>query len=245
MNGPEGSANSKALKVVLIVLAVLAGTALICCTGAYFGGMRVVDEVQQAIGPTVKGSGVAAIQERLVGPFHAIRVEGIIDVEVTIGGETSVTLQADDNVLPLLSTEVVEGTLIFSSRQNYDAENDVRARVVVPSLTAVTVEGIGDIEVRGLDETEFKVAVHGVGGATVHGRADTVDVEVHGLGDAKLSRLEARVVRAQVFGIGDAEVFASESLDASVEGMGDVIYHGQPVDVRTRIDGMGDVIPAK
>jgi hypothetical protein len=241
MNETEGS---KVLKVLLIVLVVLLGTTALCCTGMWFAGVRVADEVQQAMGPVVKGSGVAAVQERLVDGFQAVRAEGLIDVDVQIGEPTSVTLQADDNILPLLTSEVVNGTLVLSSRSNYEAETDVRATIRVGSLQALTIEGIGDVTVRGLDEPSFQLTIAGSGNAACHGRVDTLEVEITGMGDAQLAGLEARAVRARVVGMGDAEVHASESLEAAVTGMGDVIYHGKPGDVRTQVDGMGSVLPA-
>ena len=241
MSDSEGS---KVLKVVVIVALVLLGTTAICCTGMWFVGKRVADEVQQAVGPVTQGSGVAAVQERLVDGFVGIRAEGLIDIDVEIGEPTSLTLQADDNILPLLTTDVVDGVLVLSSRGAYDAETDVRATIRVPSLQSVVLEGLGDIVVRGLDEPSFKVAITGSGSATCHGRVGTLDVEIQGLGDAHLARLEARTVRAAVLGMGDAEVFASESLEATVQGMGDVVYHGQPADVRSQVDGMGSVVPA-
>lgn len=239
------SDGSKVLRVVLIVLAVVAGTSVLCCGGLYLAGVRVAEEVEKAIGPIVEGSGIAARQERLVEGFDAIRVDGVIDVDVKIGEPTVVVLQADDNLLPVLTTEVVEGTLVFSARQAYDAKTDVRAVVTLPALRSLTVEGVGDVTVRGLDEKAFSVTVRGVGSATVHGRTDALDVRVEGVGSAHLAELEARTVRAKVLGVGDAEVHAIESLDADVEGMGDVVYHGSPGDVRRRVQGMGDVIPAE
>jgi len=239
------SDGSKVLRVVLIVLAVVAGTSLLCCGGLWMAGVRVAEEVEKAIGPMVEGSGVAARQERLVEEFDALRVEGVIDVDVTIGEPAGVVLQADDNVLPVLTTEVVDGTLVFSSRQGYVARTDVRALVTVPSLRSVTVEGTGDVTVRGLDEKAFSVRVHGVGGATVDGRTDALDVEVTDVGSAHLERLEARTVRARVTGVGDAEVLATESLEAEVKGTGDVVYHGSPPDVRRQVEGTGDVLPAE
>ncbi len=237
--------DSKVLRIVLIVFAVLAGTAAVCCTGLWFAGERVAEEVKQAVGPVTAGSGVAAVQERLVDDFQAIRAEGLIDIDVTIGETTSVTLQADDNVLPLLTTEVVGGTLVFASRGAYSAETAVRATVVVPVLTGVTAEGLGDIVVRGIDEPSFDVVVSGLGSVSVEGATDALEVEVQGNGDAHLARLVARTVRVRVLGIGDAEVHATESLDATVRGMGDVVYSGDPAEVSQDVEGMGTVRPAE
>ena len=85
----------------------------------------------------------------------------------------------------------------------------------------------------------------GVGSVTASGSVDTLDVEVRGVGDAHLDRLVARTVTARVLGVGDAEVHATESLSAVVQGMGDVVYSGGPEDVRSEIDGMGSVVPAE
>ena len=47
----------------------------------------------------------------------------------------------------------------------------------------------------------------------------------------------------KVYGSGDATVRASEQLDASVTGSGDVHYSGNPPKVRKNVTGSGGIAP--
>src|SRR5712691_5835883 len=58
-----------------------------------------------------RGSGVVSTERRSVPAFSAIQVENGIQVVATVGEPTSVSVSADDNLLPLVRTGVVDGTL--------------------------------------------------------------------------------------------------------------------------------------
>src|SRR5262245_36154117 len=63
---------------------------------------------------TVKGSGVVATEVRPVEPFTAISLLGPGHVVIERTGTESVTVMADDNLLPLIKSEVRGGTLFLS-----------------------------------------------------------------------------------------------------------------------------------
>jgi hypothetical protein len=247
MDGELGQAGdgNKALKVAGIVLASFFVLGLVCCGGAWFLTERLVKEIGEVAGATVQGSGVPAVQERLVRDFTGIETDGLIDVDVSIGEDWSVMVRADDNVLALISTEVRGDTLVFSSRGSFNAETDIHATVVMPDLDHVTASGLGSVKVEGLRGTTFTVEIHGSGDVIADGEVDAVDVTISGMGDAEFFGLVAKTVKADISGMGDAEVHATDSLDARVMGMGDVTYRGNPPTVVKEIDGMGDVEPAK
>ena len=60
---------------------------------------------------------------------------------------------------------------------------------------------------------------------------------------ADLFDLVAKNVEVSINGNGDAEIHATESVKAEVNGMGDVTYRGNPPTVEKQINGLGDVEP--
>ena len=62
-----------------------------------------------------------------------------------------------------------------------------------------------------------------------------------GSGDLRLFDLRAREVHVSIAGSGDAKVNASERLDATVAGSGDVRYRGNPKEVAQSVNGSGSV----
>ena len=73
-------------------------------------------------GPSVAGSGAVTTDTRTVSAFERVDVGGEYDVVIRVGTTRSVVIEGDDNLLPLIRTEVREGTL------HIDSEKDLRPR---------------------------------------------------------------------------------------------------------------------
>ena len=54
----------------------------------------------------ISGSGKRELQKRTVAPFTSISTEGAFTIEVTCQKDVSLEVEGDDNVLPLITTEV-------------------------------------------------------------------------------------------------------------------------------------------
>jgi hypothetical protein len=193
----------------------------------------------------VKGSGVSATQNRTVDDFHAISVSGTADVKVAVGGEKSVVVTVDDNLIEMVKTEVNNGELKVYTDGNYSTSIGLDIVVTVPMLDRVTVSGVGDLTASDVSGSNLKVKVSGVGEAKITGEVDELDVSVSGTGDAELKDLIAKKVKVSVSGVGGAEVFASESVDASASGTGDVKIFGNPSEVTKSASGIADIELAK
>src|SRR6476469_1809892 len=63
----------------------------------------------------VQGSGTAATEQRTVSPFSQVRVSGVIELKASIGQPQSVSVSGDDNVVPLIRTDVHDGKLLISA----------------------------------------------------------------------------------------------------------------------------------
>src|SRR5262249_54487003 len=64
--------------------------------------------------PTRIGSGLLVSQDRPIGEIDQIVLQGAIDIEATIGAEPQFTIEADDNLLDIVSTEVQGKKLVVS-----------------------------------------------------------------------------------------------------------------------------------
>ena len=113
--------------------------------------------------------------------------------------------------------------------------------ITVPSVDALTLGGSGSIVAGGLDARSLTVLLSGSGTVGARGKAQRLDVTLSGAGEADLSQLVARHVKATVSGAGQIVVHATGSLDASVPGTGEILYAGDPVDVTRSITGTGSI----
>ena len=97
---------------------------------------------------TLTGSGISTSQERITGSFTVIENNGPFRVLVQQGGQTALTITGEDNILPEISTEVRNGRLYLSYRnENLRANHqEVVISLVVPRLTALVQQGCGSIE---------------------------------------------------------------------------------------------------
>ena len=191
-------------------------------------------------GSTVKGSGVKSSETREVGAFRAVELSGSPNVEITIGDKPEVVVEADDNVVPIILTEVSNGTLRIYNKAGFNTSIGVNVRIVTPTLESVTISGSGDIHIAKLKEKSFAATISGSGSVKAEGEADSVQAKVTGSGGIDLTKVAAKKATAVVSGSGGIKVNASEDLSANITGSGDIRYNGRPR-LDSRVTGSGRV----
>jgi len=208
----------------------------------------------------VRGDGSVAVRKRDLPAFHAVRVEGSLDVTVKVGPPRSVTVEIDENLQALLSTRVRDDTLVISTEGSIRPSGRAGVEVTVPELRRLQLVGSGDVaveggagaldlEVRGSGDLRWQgevstlqAAVGGSGNAHLQGHAALLRAEVKGSGDIDASRLEAVDVEARVKGSGDIELkVAGGKLSAEVDGSGDIRWRGTAASERVAVHGSGGV----
>jgi hypothetical protein len=204
---------------LLVLLAVSA------CDGDVFG---------------VRGSGNVITESRDVNGFSEIAVFGSGTVRVDVNGTESLTVEAEDNIMPLLKTEVRNGRLELSIESNVSPTTDVTYTVTAVALDGVTIAGSGDVTATGIAADLFDVEISGSGRVEPTGTAATLIVEISGSGRYLGEGLKASVGTVRVSGSGEAVVNVTDDLDVDVSGSGGVQYIGEPT-VTESISGSGDV----
>jgi predicted small secreted protein len=214
---------------------------------------------------TMTGSGNVIRETRDVSDFQKVSISGGGDLILEQGGNESVEIEAEDNIIEYIETEVHNGTLyigfsedrpvFFSTTRSIryyvtmkDIEGikvsgggDVEAKEIESKELDLEISGGGDIEIRDLSAERVNIVVSGGGDIEIAGKVPVQYVEVSGGGDLDTSDLESEVVKLHVSGGGEAFVWATEELDIDVSGGGDVRYYGHPR-LTESISGGGDVI---
>jgi hypothetical protein len=218
----------RALVVVLLAAVIVVTGMLTGCNGI---GAHVV-----------RGSGSIATERRDVSGFTEVRVNGMGDVTLEQTGTDSLSVEADDNLLPLLETTVRDGVLRLGTKDNVNIQPSraIRYHVTVRKLTGFGISGSGSVNATGIDTDRLDGAISGSGSATLTGRADAVDLSISGSGSYDASNLQSRTAKVSISGSGDAVVNATDKVDASVSGSGSVHYLGSP-SVSTHVSGSGTV----
>jgi hypothetical protein len=132
------------------------------------------------------GSGTARTEQRTVGGFDSIRVAAAVVATVSIGSPASVTVTADDNLLDNVTTRVVGSRLEIGATGSFQARTQVRATVVVPTISALEATSAGRIDVADLELDALRVAADSAGRVNVAGRVATLDAHAGSAGELEL-----------------------------------------------------------
>ena len=226
--------------VIIAAAAVLTSTVLIVPTSG-LAAQSYTTVTHNGL-PIVEGSGRVVRQDRQVADFRRVEAVGSENIEVRLGMHPSLAIAADDNILPLITTEVRDGTLKIATRGSFRTRSPIRVWLTTPDLEAMTTSGSGDVLIRDVNNSRLKLTINGSGDMRATGRTGQLDVNVHGSGSAKLSTLVATDVQASVFGSGDTVVRPVRDLNARVFGSGTIRYAGRPQNVHQQSFGSGRII---
>jgi hypothetical protein len=192
-------------------------------------------------GPRVEGSGVMKTEVRRVEPFTSIVLtdvdSSLLVIEQT--GEESLTITAEDNLLPMFISEVRDGVLYltFKKGNSFHGKRPTY-KVTVKDLRRINVQGGAAIEASKLESKELSILVEGAAGGNLSGRVDDLTIEIKGAGQISAGTLRAKRAKVTVQGAGQVTVNASDELDAEVSGAGIIWYVGEPK-LKSNVSGLG------
>lgn len=209
---------------------------------------------------TVRGSGEVITEERQVAEFKTIKLKGIGRVVLSQGRQHSVTILTDDNILPLIETDVQNDELIISE-QNYNLRpTTLEFNITVANLKGIAISGSGEVigknrfvcddfyaDISGsgdialeLEVTDLETKISGSGSMNLSGKANRHDAKISGSGKINAFDMLTRNVSLKVSGAGDCKINATETLYARISGSGDVFYKGHPR-ITSKISGSGSL----
>ena len=192
--------------------------------------------------PAVHGSGVSKTEAREIEPCSKVKFVGGGKVEITVGEGPSLQITGDDNLLPLILTEVRGTTLLVKPKQKIKPKAGLVVEVTLPEIRSVELEGAAVIDVQGVDSEEMALAVTGAGAVTASGQTKKLRIVLTGATAAQAGELMADDVSVTIAGAGTASVHANTKLTVAIAGAGSVRYSGDPK-VTQEISGAGTVAP--
>jgi hypothetical protein len=192
-------------------------------------------------GDRVEGSGSRKTERREVAGFDRLLIEGAFRVEMVSGQAPSLEVEADDNLLPLILAEVEGGRLRVHSERGMSTKQMPRLRITVPDVREIELPGASEFSLTGVRNESLKISVPGASKFRAEGETGRLEVALSGAGLVDAEGLRAREVKASCSGAGSISVYASESLDASVSGVGSINYAGDPANVSRNVSGLGRI----
>lgn len=207
-------------------------------------------------------AGKTITELRTVPAYQSVYVEGSIDVFITHDTSYDVKVEAGENLMDYIETDVVNQELIIrQSNSNVVNTKAIKVYLNADNLTRIETHGSGNLNTDKLTTSTFELHKEGSGNADVHINADTVITVTSGSGNCEYlgnvtyhqysvdgsGNLSARYLYTvysdiSIEGSGNATVYVTNNLDALIEGSGNIYYYGNPSNVNYQINGSGQLI---
>ena len=149
-------------------------------------------------------------------------------------------IEADDNLLPLITTEVSNNVLHIKSNRSFSVNDPIKVTISLPNLESVSVNGAGKFDISGLNNEKFEIDANGATTIRVAGETKLLDIDSNGAGKIDAHRLRATRGVVEAKGVARVDVNVTEQLEVTVSGPSHVTYEGDPV-VNKTVNGPGSV----
>lgn len=216
----------------------------------------------QGSGNMIYGSGKITSENREVSGFSQVEFSGSGEAQITQGDRESLIIEADDNIMPYLTSQVVNGTLKLGLKPgtSISTSRGIHYTLTVKSLNQIVTSGSlnvstgalnadslafhtsgsGNVSAASAQAKTITVSTSGSGNVEVKGgKADTISASLSGSGNLNAPALESQSAHITTSGSGKATVWVKSLLDGSTSGSGDINYYGSPASFNVRTSGSG------
>jgi biopolymer transport protein ExbD len=190
----------------------------------------------------IRGDGSIKTETRDVAAFEAISCDGGYEVQIDCQEKQSLSIETDENLLPLIKTEVHNKTLHVYTKGMLFPSNRIRIAVTVPNLTEFTTNGSTDSDINKVNNDALEVNIHGSGKMYLNGKSGTVKFSTSGSSKIDATSLISENSDIQINGSGNIQVYATNSIDVQINGSGTVKYRGDPKKINQQINGSGRIV---
>ncbi|AKA33890.1 head GIN domain-containing protein [Flagellimonas lutaonensis] len=194
-----------------------------------------------------KGNGVVVDEARKVmEDFTVVSAAEGLDVFVTQGDEYSISVEADENVIALIATDIKDGKLRIHTVENIGRATK-NIYVTLPTVTALESSSGADLIVQDLIRTD-RIELDASSGSDLHvevqarevyadassgadikvsGITDRLEADASSGADIRARELVAKTCHADASSGSDISVNVSETLVADASSGADISYTGE------------------
>jgi carbon monoxide dehydrogenase subunit G len=172
---------------------------------------------------TVAGNGRIVSQTRAVSQFNEVSVAGSGELTVSQGSEESLTIETDENLLPLVKSEVSGGHLRIGPKDvNLRPTKGIRYQLKLKNLNALRLSGSVNAGLGPIKTENLAFQVSGSGRIqSAQLQAKDLSAHISGSGRIQAAQLEVKQLSVQISGSGDTDVAGeAERQDIHISGSG-------------------------
>lgn len=187
------------------------------------------------------GSGNVVTENRDLSGFNGVEVGGVFKVEIVAGKEYSVEVEADDNLVPLINTEVEDGVLKIGTEKSISKKSALKIRISAPNIETLDTSGVSGITLSGVKNSALSIQSSGASKINVEGATGNLTIDVSGASVVDAVGLQATNAKVRASGASKITVNASNEIDADLSGASKVRYAGDPKNIIRNTSGASRV----
>lgn len=209
----------------------------------------LITAIQSCSTECMQGSGKEATDKRKVAEFTKLDIAGSFNIKLVQDSSNSVTINADDNILPIIKTETSGDKLkISTDNKNICSSKEITITIGLRNLKSISAAGaveiasngrinMGDLDlnISGATKINLDVAASnmetngsGVSEITLKGQARSHNIELSGSGNVHAFDLVVGNYTIETSGQSDCEVNVLNELNIHTTGASDIKYKGNP-----------------
>jgi len=230
----------KKIGIIVFIVCIVVGLSL----ANFFSSGRISPKLfnfKFDVGNSVSGSGKVATDKRDVTGFTSVDVSGVFQVEIVSGKDYSVEVQADDNILPLIETNVSGSTLQIDLKDKASTRSDMVVRITAPNIERVETTGASKVTASGIKNDSFSINTTGASKVYLTGETANLDIDVTGASMVDAEQLNAAIVNIQASGASKINVNVSGELHSEASGASRIVYSGDPKTIDNHQSGASSI----
>lgn len=188
-------------------------------------------------------------EERLTGAFHSLDVSDAIDVDVLFtNGAYSVFVEADDNILPHVLTDVNADVLYIRLKNSIciGPHASIKVHISNPFIEAVDISGASKVEFSNSQNipdfkltasgastfegefycTSFNADMSGASVADIWGEADYANISLSGASKLRDYSFSINTLDIELSGASSASLTVNQVMDIEASGASSFYYKG-------------------
>ena len=171
-----------------VLVLLVAALATLSTLGCVCGGLRVPTGIVP--GGWVRGSGDMDVEERSISGVTEVELASFGYLHIEIGEQEGIRVEAEDNLLRYIETEVDGNRLTIRHRRGtvLRPTQPIDYYMTVRELSAIVVSGAGNVDVTEVRTGRFSVRISGAGGVDLDGlQADEIETRISGAGNLEIA----------------------------------------------------------
>lgn len=189
----------------------------------------------------IQGSGTSKTETRSVKGFTKVDAGGAVNVEISMQKDFSVEVQADDNLLANIKTEVSGDTLKIYSEDRISPKTRINVKISMPSLEGLDISGASSANVANVSADSLELRASGASKIKIDGTANELNADASGASTIDAEGLKAEDADVEASGASKTVVSATNELKADASGASTISYTGEPKNLKQNSSGASSI----